>query len=253
MGPLPTARLFPSILPLNIPPGTSTRLLASPVHCSTVGPRTHSPQQLPSIMLSKTTTLHQHDILGGPRSAVVHHYSLGALAELEADFRTSIPSSPPSAVGVSIELAPVGPRIQTLVLATQDKVFCLALQQSPSPTQCKALRELFSIIPYLAGFEFSYTIVLLAHTLGSHVIGYDLSTLAMVSKQRDLTTPGGFLNSKNPFVSARNINDRWDGDVLRSGANSSGIPQPNHALRAWFTAMCVTLSYPHWILINLHQ
>jgi hypothetical protein len=156
-------------------------------------------------------------------------------------------------VGVSIELAPAGPRIQTLVLATQDKVFCLALQQSPSPTQCKALRELFSIIPYIAGFEFSYTIVLLAHTLGSSVIGYDLSTLAMVSKQRDLTTPGGFLNSKNPFVSARIINDRWDGDVLRSGANSSGIPQPNHALRAWFTAMCVTLSYPHWILIDLHQ
>lgn len=185
-------------------------------------------------------TLDRDEIPGAPCSVVVHHYSLGALAELGADFRAAIPSTPPCAVGISIELAPVGPRIQTLALATQDKVFCLSLQQSPSPTQRKALRDLFSDMPYLAGFEFSYTIVLLAHTLDSNVIGYDLSTLAMVSKKRDLTTPGGFLNSKNPSVFTRRINERWDGDVLRSGANPSGIPQPNHALRAWFTAMCVT-------------
>jgi len=196
-------------------------------------------------MYPTTTKLYQHEIPGAPQSAVVLQYSLDAAAELGADLRASIPSDPPFAVGVSIGLAPAGPRIQTLALATQDKVFHLPLQQSLSPTQCKALRELFSDILYLAGFEFSYTIVLLAHTLGSNVIGYDLSTLAMVSKQRDLTTPGNFLRSKNSSVFTRRINERWDGDVLRTGANPSGIPEPNHALRAWFTAMCVTSSYRH--------
>ena len=196
-------------------------------------------------MYPTTTKLYQHEIPGAPQSAVVHRYSLDAVAELEEDFRASIPSDPPFAVGVSIGLAPAEPRIHTLALALQDKVFHLSLQQSLSPTQCKTLRELFSDILYLAGFEFSYTIVLLAHTLGSHVVGYDLSTLAMVSKHRDLTAPGNFLKSKNSSVFTRRINERWDGDVLRSGANSSGIPEPNHALRAWFTAMCVTSSYRH--------
>ena|SRR5260221_13519001 len=196
-------------------------------------------------MYPTTTKLYQHEIPGAPQSAVVLQYSLDTVAELGADFRASIPSDPPFAVGVSIGLAPVEPRIQTLALATQDKVFHLSLQQSLSPTQCKALRELFSDILYLSGFEFSYTIVLLAHTLGSNVIGYDLSTLAMASKQRDLTTPGSFLKSKNSSVFTRRINERWDGDVLRNGANSSGIPEPNHPLRAWFTAMSVTSSYRH--------
>ena len=195
-------------------------------------------------MYTTTTKLYQHEIPEAPQSAVVLQYSLDRVAEWGADFRASIPSDPPFSVGVSIGLAPAEPRIQTLALATQDKVFCLSLRQSPSPTQCKALQELFSDIPYLAGFEFSYTIVLLAHTLGSNVTGYDLSTLAMVSKHRDLTTPGSFLKSKNSSVFTRRVNDRWDGDVLRSGPNSSGIPRPNHALRAWFTAMCVTLYYP---------
>ena len=201
-------------------------------------------------MYPTMTKLYQQQIPEGPQSAVVLQYSLDAVAELGAEFRASIPSDPPFAVGVSIGLAPAEPRIQTLALATQDKVFCLSLQQSPSPTQCNALRELFSDILYLAGFEFSYTIVLLAQTLGSNVVGYDLSTLAMISKHRDLTTPGSFLKSKNSSVFTRRINERWDGLVLRSGANSSGIPQPNHALRAWFTAMCVTLPYPHWLLIH---
>lgn len=240
MGSLGTARLFPLILPLNIlsilP---STRLLSSAVYRSVVVPRTHSSQQPPGIMLSKTTTLNQHEIPGEPRSAVVHHYSLGALAELEADFRAAIPSSPPCAVGVSVELAPVGPRIQTLALATRDKVFCLSLRQSPSPAQCKTLRELFSNISYLAGFEFPHIIVLLSHTLESNVTGYDLSTLAL-SKHRETVTPGGFLNSKNLSVDARRINERWDGDTLRSRETSSGTPEPDYALRAWFTAMYVT-------------
>ena len=214
-------------------------------------PRTHSSQQLPGIMLSKTTTLNQHEIPGEPRSVVVHHYSLGALAELEADFRAAIPSSPPCAVGVSIELAPVGPRIQTLALATQYKVFCLGFRQSPSPAQCKAIRKLFSNIPYLAGFEFPFTIVLLAHTLGSNVTGYDLSTLAFRAKSRDIATPGDFFYSKTLSVSARRINERWDGDVVRSGTNSSATPEPDYALRAWFTAMCVTSPYLRSLLIHL--
>jgi hypothetical protein len=196
-------------------------------------------------MYHTTTKLYQHEIPGAPESAVVFQYVLDTVAEMGADFRASLLSDPPFAVGVSVGLAPAEPRIQTLALATQDQVFHLSLQQSLSPTQCKALRELFSDISYLAGFEFSYTIAFLAHTLDSKVVGYDLSTLAMVSKHRDLTTPGSFLESKNPSVFTRRINERWDGDVLRSGANSSGIPEPNHALRAWFTAMCVTSSYRH--------
>jgi hypothetical protein len=184
--------------------------------------------------------LHQYEIPGEPQSADVHRYSLRALAGLKADFRAAISSKPPSAVGVSIRLAQAGPRIESLALATQDKVFCLSLWESPSPTQRKALQELFSNIQYLAGFEFPHTIVLLAHTIGCTVTGYDLSTLALLSKHSDITTPGNFLNSKNSKVSARRINERWDGDVLRSRANSAGTPEPDYALRAWFTAMCVT-------------
>lgn len=202
-------------------------------------------------MPSKNTVLDQTEIPGWPRSVVVHHYSLGAVAELEAEVRAGIPSRPPSAVGVSVGLAPAGPRIQTLALATRDKVFCLSLHQSPSPAQCKTLRRLFSSIPYLAGFEFPYTVVFLAHTLGSNVTGYDLSTLALRSKSGDITTPGNFLNSKSPSVSARRINEQWDGDVLRIGTNSSGTPEPDYALRAWFTAMCVTSLYLRSLLIHL--
>jgi hypothetical protein len=194
-------------------------------------------------MLSTTTTLRQYEIPGEPRSAVVHHYSLGAVGELEAEFRAAIRSTPPSAVGVSVELAPVGPSIRTLALATQDRVFCLSLRHPLSPAQCKALRELFSSIQYLAGFEFPFTNVLLAHTLGSNIAGYDLSTLALlrISKNRNIATPGNFLNYKNQSVFARRLNELWDGDVLRSGANSTGTPEPDYALRAWFTAMFVKL------------
>jgi hypothetical protein len=253
VGLLVTVRLFPPILPLDIlsilP---STKPLSSAVYRSIIVPRSPS-SQLPGTMLSKTTRLDQHEIPGEPRSVVVHHYSLGALAELETDFRATIPSSPPCAVGVSIELAPVGPRIQTIALATPDNVFCLSLRQSPSPGQCKTLRGLFSNIPYLAGFEFPHIIVLLAHTLDSNVTGYDLSTLAF-SKDRETTSPGGFLKSKNPSASARRINERWDGDILRSGEISSATPQPDYALRAWFTAMYVIFFYQYSIPIHLpHQ
>jgi hypothetical protein len=196
-------------------------------------------------MDSTTTIIDQREIPGEPCSTVVRHYSLRALAELQTDVRAAIPTRPPFAVGVSVRLAPAGPRIETIALATRDKVFCLSLPQPPSPTQRKALQELFSNIQYLTGFEFPYTIVLLAHTLGSTVTGYDLSTLALPSRHNDITTPGNFLNSNNSSVSARRINERWDGDVLRSRANLDGTPKPDYALRAWFTAMCVTLLYPH--------
>jgi hypothetical protein len=101
-----------------------------------------------------------------------------------------------------------------------------------------ALRRLLKV-QYLTGFELPYTIALLAHALGSDVSGYDLSTLI----RGDIKTPGDFLHSKNVFVSARPINERWDGGTLRrSDPNSTGTPEPDHALRAWFTAMYVKLT-----------
>jgi hypothetical protein len=184
-----------------------------------------------------TTRLHQSEIPGAPPSAVVRNYSLAAIAEMEVDVRATLPTESPSAVGVSIELALAGPRIQTLALATRDNVFCLSVPQPPSPSQRKTLQKLFSFIPYLTGFEFPYTIVLLAYLLGSNVAGYDLSTLSTNSKRQDITTPGNFLYSKSVSAMARRINNRWDGGIPRSGARSAGAPRPNYALRAWFTAM----------------
>lgn len=223
-----------------VPDFQRSRLLSSPVYQSPIAPLSlllfHG---LRSVMLSTTTTLHQCEILGEPRSAVVRNYSPGALAEMKADFCAAVPQGPPFAVGVSIGLAQVGPRIQTLALATRDKVFCLTLQKPPSSAQIKTLRKIFSNIPYLIGFEFPYTIVLLAHALGADVSGYDLSTLSMTSKRGDITTPGDFLNLKDPSASARRINERWDGDILRSDTNST-CPKPDYALRAWFTTMYVT-------------
>jgi hypothetical protein len=203
---------------------------------------TAHPHQRPrGTMLSTPAKLDQDEIPGQPRSAMVHHYSLGAVAELETDFRAATASTSPLAVGVSIGLAPVGSRIQTLALATPDKVFCLSLRHSPSPTQCKALRKLFSNIQHLAGFEFPYTIILLAHILGSHITGYDLSTLPLRSKSGDITTPGHFLYTKSESISSRRINERWDGDVRKNGEDPDGPAEPDYALRAWFTAMCVAL------------
>jgi hypothetical protein len=187
--------------------------------------------------MSSFSNIHQSVIPGGPPFAVVRNYSVSAIAELELDFRAALPPAPPFAVGVSIQLAPVGPTIFTLALATQDQVFCLPFQQTLSQTHRKALRKLLNV-QYLTGFELPYTIMLLAHALGSHVSGYDLSTL----KVGDITTPGDFLHCKNDSVSPRTISEVWDGDVLRrsDGDSSTGTPEPNYALRAWFTAMYVT-------------
>jgi hypothetical protein len=187
-------------------------------------------------VMSSRTTIHQREILGGPRSAVVRNYSFGAIGKMGVDFCAALPG-PSFAVGVSIELASEGPDIRTLALATQDQVFVLSFQPPPSPTQREALAKLLKI-QYLTGFEMPYTIVLLAHALGSDVAGYDLST----QKLGYISTPGDFINSKNVYVSARTINELWDGGIPRSDANSSGMVQPNYAVRAWFTAMCVTLT-----------
>ena len=184
--------------------------------------------------MSLTTTIYQCVIPGAPRSATVRNYSLEAIAGMEVDFRAALPQEPPFAVGVSIELAPVGPNVNTLALATQDQVFCLSFQRTPSPAQKMSLRKILDV-QYLSGFEFPYTIVLLARTLGSNVSGYDLSTL----KNGGITMPGDFLCKDE----SRSINELWDGGILRGiDAKATGTLEPNYALRAWFTAMCVTLT-----------
>jgi hypothetical protein len=189
--------------------------------------------------MSSTTTIRQSAIRGGPSSAIVRNYSLGAIAEMEVDFRAALPPEP-FAVGVSIGLAPVGPSINTLALATPDQVFCLDFQHPPSSSQRVALRRLLNV-KFLTGFELPYAITLLAHTLGSDVSGYDLST----QRLGDITPPGDFLHSKDMFTSARPVNELWDGGILRNiDAKATGTLEPNYALRAWFTAMYVTLTPP---------
>jgi hypothetical protein len=183
------------------------------------------------------TTIDQSEIPGGPPSAIVRNYSLAAIVEMERDFRAALPPEPLFTVGVSIGLAPAGPSIHTLALATQNQVFCLSLKQPPSSAQKETLQKLFLNVQYLTGFELPYTITLLAHALGFNVLGYDLSTL----KSGGITTPGDFLHWKNGSIFPRRINELWDGGMLgRSDANSTGTPEPNYALRAWFTAMYVT-------------
>ena len=158
---------------------------------------------------------------------------------MEVDFRAALPPEP-FAVGVSIGLAPVGPSIDTMALATQDQVFCLSFQQPPSLSQRMALRNLLKV-KFLTGFELPYTIILLAHTLGIDVSGYDLSTLRF----GDITPPGDFLHSKDVSTSARLVNELWDGGILRSiDAKATGTLEPDYAVRAWFTAMYVILT-PH--------
>jgi len=196
--------------------------------------------------MSSTTTICQSAIPGAPSSAIVRNYSLGAIAEMEVDFRTALPPEP-FAVGLSIGLAPVGPSINTLALATVDQVFCLSFQQPPSSSQRMALRRLLNI-KFLTGFELPYTITLLVHTLGSDVSGYDLSSLRFGV----ITPPGDFLHSKDVYTSSRAVNELWDGGILRNmDSKAIGTLEPNYALRAWFTAMYVTLTPP--ASSNLHS
>ncbi|KAH9956266.1 hypothetical protein BC827DRAFT_805145 [Russula dissimulans] len=189
-----------------------------------------------------TTTLHQSKIQRAPQSAVVRTYSLATVVEMEADFRAALPPHPLFAVGMSIGLAPEGTRIQTLAIATRDRIFCLSLSKPPPPAQSRVLQKLFSDIQYLTGFEFPYAMVLLAHTLGSDISGYDLSTLTMQLNRGDITSPGNFINSRDPSAPVRSINERWDGGIKRNVADSNGIPNPNYALRAWFTAIAANMA-----------
>lgn len=187
--------------------------------------------------MSSITIIRQSSIPGGPSSAIVRNYSLGAIEEMELDFRAALPPGP-FAVGISIGLAPVGPSINSLALATQDQIFCLSFQQPPSEAQKKALRRLLNV-KFLTGFELPYTITLLAHTLGFDVSGYDLSTLRL----GDITPPGDFLHSRDVSTSARSVNEQWDGGIPRNiDAKATRTLEPNYALRAWFTAMYVTLT-----------
>ncbi|KAI9510320.1 P-loop containing nucleoside triphosphate hydrolase protein [Russula earlei] len=201
-------------------------------------------------MPPNTTTLRQSEIPRAPQSAVVLSYSPVEVVEMGLDFCAALPPHPPVVAGVSIGLAPEGPRIQTLALALRDKVFCLSLPKSLTPALSQALRKLFSDIQYLTGFELPYALVLLAHTLGSDVSGYDLSTLSVPSKRGAITSPGDFIKSKEASARARRINERWDGGKRRNGANSNSTPKPNHALRAWFTAMSVAFS-PSALIVPL--
>lgn len=204
-----------------------------------------------SVIMSSTTTIKQSVIPGTPLSAIVRNYSLEAIAGMEVDFRAALPRKlePHFAVGVSIELAPVGPNIKTLALATQDQVFCLSFQKTLSPAQKMSVRKILDV-QYLSGFEFPYTIALLAHTLGSNVSGYDLSTL----KNGDITTPGFFFHNYKA-ISSRSIDELWDGGILRGiDAKATGALEPDYALRAWLTAMCVTLTpYPFFDHLSLPQ
>jgi hypothetical protein len=156
---------------------------------------------------------------------------------MEVDFRAALPPEP-FAVGMSIGLAPVGPSINALALATQDQVFCLSFQQPPSSSHRIALRKLLNV-ENLTGFELPYTIILLAHFLGIDLSGYDLSTL----KFGDITPPGNYLHSKDVSTSARLVNEMWDGGIVRSiDAKATGTLEPDYAVRAWLTAMYVILT-----------
>lgn len=188
--------------------------------------------------MDSPTTIHQSEIPGGPSSAIVHYYSLEEIEVMELNFRAALPPEP-FAVGMSVKLAKSGPGIHTLALATEDQVFCLSLQHRPSREQKVTLQRLLDI-QYLTGFELPYAAMLLAHALGFEVFGLDLSTL-----KKGIITPGNFLNAKSVHVSARNINELWDGVILKgSGPNSDGTPEPDYALRAWLTAMYVTVTPP---------
>jgi hypothetical protein len=188
-------------------------------------------------MPTTITTLHQDEIPEAPPSAVACYYSLTTVAEMTTDFCAALPSKDHYAVGVSIQLAPSGSRIQTLALGLQDQVFCLTFEQKTSAAHRQVLRKLLSNIQYLAGFEIPYTIALLARMLGSNISGYDLTTADIHGKPEGLMTPGVFWNLMDRAVSARRVNERWDGRIQRGNLGSSGTPQPDYALRAWFTAM----------------
>ena len=189
-------------------------------------------------MPTSFTIIEQDEIPGEPSSAVVREYSLETLSEMRTDFlHDALSEGAPGVIGVSLGLTSGGPHIRTLALATPDNVFDLAIRRPPSQAHKRILRTLFSKIPYLVGFELPYTIVLLAHTLGGAISGHDLSSVNLM--------PGTLIESIVPSASAARINERWESDVPCSDTEFADTPEPNHCVRAWFTAMYASVFYLH--------
>lgn len=187
-------------------------------------------------MSTSTTTLEQDEIPGGPISALVREYSLETVSEMREELlHAALSEGSPCVVGVSVRLANSGPHIRTLALATPSDVFELILHRPPSPAQKRILRALFSKVPYLAGFDMPYTIVLLAHTLGGEISGHDLSAVKLGTKSLYRKMPGDLIKSKDSSVSVGHIDERWERGVPRSDTKPL---EPDYRVRAWFTAMC---------------
>lgn len=192
-------------------------------------------------MPASSTVIRQNEISVGPGSAEVHRYSLEKVGKMKADFLQAAASEdPPYVVGVSLELADSGPRIRTLALATPNHVFNLSLHRPPSQAQKRILRTLFSKVPHLTGFEFPYTIVLLAHALGCDISGHDLSTIDAGSMDPDsyMQTPGTLIAGQVPLASRERINEQWENGLSCSDTKSKDDAlKLKSAVRAWFTAM----------------
>lgn len=193
--------------------------------------------------MSSTTTLHQDVIPGQPSSVLVRKYSLEVVHKMKADLlhATLSQGAPCCAVGVSVGLTTSGAHIRSIVLATRDHVFHLVLHHQPTPAQKGILRRLLSKISCLTGFEFPYTVTLLAHTLGGVISGHDLSTITLNSKEQGIMTAGTLIRAGNSSASARRIDEQWDSGYLCSDAKSTEAVEPDYCLRAWITAMCVSI------------
>ncbi|KAF8483864.1 hypothetical protein DFH94DRAFT_690333 [Russula ochroleuca] len=189
-------------------------------------------------MPTSATILEQDEIPGQPSSATVREYALETLSEMKEDFiHATLSEDPSCVVGVSLGLARSGPHIRTLALATPANVFNLVLHRPPSPAQKRILRALFSKVPCLAGFELPYIIVLLAHTIGGEISGHDLSSAKFGSKTSYMRMPGALIRSKVSSASAGCINERWERGMPCSDTKSTHTLEPNHRVRAWFTAI----------------
>jgi hypothetical protein len=159
--------------------------------------------------------------------------------------RAALSEGVPRVVGVSLALASSGPKIRGLALATCNQVFELALRHPPSKAQKRILRRLFTKIQNLIGFEMSYTIVLLAHTLGCDISGHDLSSLHFGSEAPEfyLTTPGTLIESIVPSVSRERINARWEKGTRSGGANTLNQNCTIQALVYRNVSNCISLAF----------
>ncbi|KAI0302432.1 hypothetical protein B0F90DRAFT_1714720 [Multifurca ochricompacta] len=122
-----------------------------------------------------TTTLHQNEIPGVPGCAIVHKYSLETVTEMAADFHAATLSQvSPCAIGVSVGLALGSSRIRTLIISTLDDIF-------PS-------------------VRTTIHLIVLSHTLGFDISGYDLTTINISRETGSFLTPGTLLNAAIPSV-----------------------------------------------------